>query len=115
MNNYFTNQEKIIQKNLIQKGYFVFNIDDKALINNIRKKTMDHVKNWLRSEKIKFSNNINLLDNVHKYIPIEKLNSFRIYVYNKLNIDKKFHKNYFFIGKKYIDILCGNEVSMQKK
>ena len=115
MNNYFTNQEKIIQKNLIQKGYFVFNIDDKALINNIRKKTMDHVKNWLRSKKIKFSNNINLLDNVHKYIPIEKLNSFRIYVYNKLNIDKKFHKNYFFIGKKYIDILCGNEVSMQKK
>ena len=115
MQNYFTTEEINIQKSLFKKGYFIFNIKEKKLLNEIRKKTLHHVKDWFKKKKIKIQINTKTLNNIHKFISIENLNSLRLHVYNKLNLDGKFHENYFFIGKKYIDILCGNEVSMQKK
>lgn len=115
MKNYFTNEEVSVQNSLVEKGYFIFNIKENILINSIRKKTLLHIKKWFKSEKLKVPSKIDILDNIHKFVSIKNLNSLRLYVFNKLNEDKKFHENYFFIGKKYIDILCGNEVSMQKK
>ena len=115
MENYFTTEEINTQKSLIKKGYFIFNIKEKKLLNEIRDKTLLHVKDWFKKRKIKVKINSNILNNIHKFISIENLNSLRLHVYNKLNLDRKFHENYFFIGKQYIDILCGNEVSMQKK
>ena len=43
------------------------------------------------------------------------LNEFRLYVYNKINNSKDFQKIYYNLAKNYLEILCGNELVMQKK
>ena len=43
------------------------------------------------------------------------LNEFRMYIYNEINNSKNFQKIYYTLGKEYIDILCGNELVMQRR
>ena len=60
-------------------------------------------------------NEKNLLDNIHNYLDVKMLNEFRLYVYNKINNSKDFQKIYYNLAKNYLEILCGNELVMQKK
>ena len=75
MENYFTTEEINTQKSLIKKGYFIFDIKEKKLLNEIRDKTLFHVKDWFKKRKIKLKINTNILNNIHKFISIENLNS----------------------------------------
>ena len=52
MENYFTTEEINTQKSLIKKGYFIFDIKEKKLLNEIRDKTLFHVKDWFKKEKL---------------------------------------------------------------
>ena len=38
-----------------------------------------------------------------------------MYVYNKINLTKNFQKFFYELGRDYIDLICGNELVMQKK
>ena len=38
-----------------------------------------------------------------------------MFLYNELNKSKNFHKFYLKTCEEYLDIICGNELSMQKK
>ena len=75
MQNYFTTEEINIQKSLFKKGYFIFNIKEKKLLNEIRKKTLHHVKDWFKKKKIKIQINTKTFNNIHKFISIENLSN----------------------------------------
>ena len=84
----------------------------------LRKRLLVFHQNGLKKKKlIKLSKlkKSKLLDEVHKYIDQSELNEFRLYIYNRINQSKSFQKSYYNLGKKYIDMLCGNELVMQKK
>lgn len=113
-NNFFSKKENIIQNKFLKKGFLVFNIQEKKRLLYIKNKTIFFAKKWIKknlNSKIKDRLDLNF---IHKIVPTKQLNSFRVYIFQNLSRDKYFNQNYYFIGKKYLDILCGNELVMQK-
>ena len=101
-------KELKIQNKFIKNGYLIFDIVHKNELNSIKDKLIKFSLIWLKKKSIKIKNKKNLLDNIHNYLSVKMLNEFRLYIYNKINNSKDFQKLYFNLGKKYIEILCGN-------
>ncbi len=108
-------KEKKIQNKFIQNGYLIFDIENKKNLNLIKKKITQISIQWAKKNSIKIVDKKNLLDNIHKYINAKMLNQFRLFIYNKINGSKDFQKIYYNLARKYLEILCGNELVMQKK
>lgn len=108
-------KELKIQNKFIKNGYLIFDIAHKNELDSIKDKLIKFSLIWLKKKSIKIKNKKNLLDNIHNHLSVKMLNEFRLYIYNKINNSKDFQKLYFNLGKKYIEILCGNELVMQKK
>ncbi|MDA9838868.1 2OG-Fe(II) oxygenase [Candidatus Pelagibacter sp.] len=107
--------ENKIQNKFLKNGYYIFDIKKKKKLNYIKKEVTKYTLEWLQKKKIKVKLNSKILDNVHKFVQISELNDLRIYIYNKINQKKYFQKLYYELGKEYINIICGNELAMQKK
>jgi len=68
----------------------------------LRTKVIQFIKEKTKLKKIN-------LNNLHKHYPLNKLNELRIYVYDKINKDKKFNKKINEIFDKEISQLVGSE------
>ncbi len=111
---FFLKNEKIIQNKILKDGYVIFNISQKKRLQKIKNETKILAFKWIRKNlNQNFNKNISL-ENIHKIVPVSKLNKFRLFIFENLNKSKTFHENYYFIGKSFLDILCGNELVMQK-
>ena len=114
-NKFFLKKEKILQKKLLKDYYIIFNINEKKRLQSIKNETKKFAFKWLKKNINKnIKKNISL-EHIHKLVPVSKLNRLRLYIFENLNKSKTLHENYFFIGKEFLDILCGNELVMQKK
>ena len=114
--NFINNIEKGIQKKFLNNGYYKFNVLDKNKLNFLRTKIIYLSKIWLKKQKKSINiKHINDLNQTHKFIHPDQLNDFRIFIYESINKMKNFKKIYFELGRKYIEIICGNELVIQKK
>ena len=110
----FNKKEKNIISKFLKNGYFIFNIDNKKKLNELKKKILLKSSNLLKEKKI-LLNKTDFLNKTHKFIEKEELNGFKLKIYNQLNKDKRFIFNYYLMGKYFLDLICGNELAMQKK
>ena len=55
------------------------------------------------------------LEKTHNFIVPSDLNSIKMKIYSEINNNKKFLKEYYEISKKELEIICGNEIAMQRK
>ena len=87
------------------------NVEEKNSLNWIR----DCFHKIIKKEipKIKNDKPGNILNNIHKYVEVSKLNNFRVNLINKINSIKNFRENYYKISKNLIDNIVGNEIAMQ--
>ncbi|MDC3119478.1 2OG-Fe(II) oxygenase [Candidatus Pelagibacter sp.] len=106
----FTNREKKISKDFVKKGYHIFNIKEKKILDNICNKII-----YKSSKILKKKLDKKFLYFTHDYIQDHQLNNYRLKIYDHINKDKNFLKSYYKMGKEYLDILCGNELAIQKK
>ena len=68
-----------------------------------------------RNKKNKILKNKDILNSFHKNINFDQLNDFRIELYNSINNQKWFLDEYFGMGKRHLEVICGNELAMQRK
>ena len=104
-------EKKAINK-FSKSGYYIFDIKDKTILREIKSKIIKESSVILKKKKLDQYQFFNFSQN---FISKNNLNSFRLKIYNKLNIDKNFLKNYYKMGREYIDLFCGNELAVQKK
>ena len=107
-------KEKIIQKSFLKKGYIIFNVENKKVLKEIKNRVENIAINFLKKHKIRHKKK-NLLDTIHLYIKPKNLNEFRLFVYSKINNSRRFQEMYYNLAKKHLDMICGNELVMQKK
>lgn len=94
---------KNYQKNFfIKNGYLKIKLDNKKFFH-IDKKLRDILKKKLNFKDVN-------LEKFHTNISINKLNNIRLYVFKKINEDKKFRENLYYSAKKNIDEMVGNEL-----
>ena len=113
MDTYKNNEKRIIKK-FLKNGYIIFDIQDKRKLKELKSLVLNESSKILR-KNIDHLKKSDFLNNTHNFIDKEKLNIFRLKIYNKLNLKKNFLINYYTMGKKYVDLICGNELAIQKK
>ena len=113
MQNLSNQNEKKIVKSFLNNGYVIFNIEDKKKLNLIKTVLTNQIKSNLKIKKD--SNKINIFDTFHNHIELKNLNEVRMSIYSSLNSKKDFLKNYFSLAEKHLEIICGNDLAMQRK
>ena len=106
----FTKREKKISSEFLNRGYYIFNIKEKNILNSLSSKII-YKSSKILNKKLKK----NFLYQTHNYINNKDLNNYRLKIYNYINKDRNFLLSYYKMGKEYLDILCGNELAVQKK
>ena len=113
MLNISISKEKKIIKNFLKNGYIIFDIEDKKKLNSIKTILTQQIKSKLKLKKSFAKKNI--FDTFHNHIDIKNLNEIRMSIYSSLNSKKDFLKNYYCLAEKHLEIICGNELAMQRK
>ena len=112
MTNFLQDKERKISKEFEEKGFIVRNIEDMKSLSKIRKIFIKSMKKNLKLNN-SYKNENDLLNLAHKNINTNKLNSFRLKVINDINKIKDLRNLYYKISKPLLDIILGNELSMQ--
>lgn len=114
MSNFISNEEKEISLEFENKGYLIKDIKDLNILEEIRNIYFDSAKkNITKNKKYDKYNKGQFLNNFHKIIKPENLNSLRLKIINDVNKNNKLRKLYYNIARKWLDNLIGNEVAMQ--
>ena len=111
--NFLLNSEKKIGNIFKRNGYIIVKIKNIENLQFIEKLVLDFLRKEYKIEK-KYSNKF-ILNNSHKIIKKNKLNSARLKILDFLNKNNNFIKNYYLLSKPLLDTLVGNELSMQKR
>ena len=104
---FLTNKEKKISKDFIKKGYIISKVENKKSLNYLSSFVKDKLKQFNK-------NNVSDLNNIHKKIKVDELNSLRLFILDKINKNNLFKYHYFNIAKNNLYCLAGNELMMQK-
>jgi len=112
MANFLDKSEEKISKEFLQNGFVIKKIDDLKSLHWIKK-----TFSTILSSKNKFKNisDIKKFNQTHNYLKKKELNNYRLDIINKLNLKKELRKKYFNCAKKYLDLIVGNELVMQKR
>tara|TARA_B100001063_G_C16648378_1_gene494578 strand:+ start:187 stop:975 length:789 start_codon:yes stop_codon:yes gene_type:complete len=109
----FNEEEKKINKEFTEKGFIIKPSQSKNALLEIKNDLVNQIKKFLKiNRKV---NSDDLLNNIHNEISVNKLNNMRLHLIENLNLSRKNKKLYFESSKKFIEILVGNELAMQKK
>ena len=112
MSNFFLAKEKFLVNKFNKNGFIIFDIKDYKKLNSIKKVIFKLSKKFFLKKKIKI--NKNFFNYTHKYVNPDLLNSFRMFIYSEINKNNLFLKDYYLIGRDFLNIICGNELVMQK-
>ena len=112
MTDFLSKKEISISKEFEKKGYLVKDITDIQSLTKIRKIFVNSIKKNI-SAKTKLTKDSDILNFIHKNIKSNKLNNFRIKIINQVNDNKELRRLYYNVARSYLDILIGNELSMQ--
>lgn len=106
-----TETEKSLSGEYLNKGYIIRTVDDIEALEWIRNQFDCLIRDALPEvEGIEIDD---LLNNIHKYVPVAELNNFRLKIIQEINAIDGFREMYFRVARNYLDILVGNELAMQ--
>ncbi len=114
MNNFLTLKEKQISNEFETKGFLIRDIADRKSL----KKLKDiFLKIYLKNLKMKknISRKKNIFNFTHQNIEPYDLNKFRLKIINEINKKKEVRELYYRVSKPILDVILGNELSMQSR
>lgn len=111
--NFLSKKEFLISKEFEKKGYIIFNLRQKKILEEIDKIIKIYIKKKFKFKK--FNNVSKFLNNFHLYCPKKKLNNCRLDILTLINKSEIIKKLYFQCSKEILDTIVGNELVMQKK
>ena len=114
MNSFLTNSEIKISNEFEQKGFVIRDIQDIKSLTKIKNIFSKSFKNNFKS-KLKFNDENDLLNLTHKNINSSNLNKLRLKIINETNKTNEIRKLYYKISRPLLDIILGNELSMQMR
>ena len=96
----------------LDAGYVVQPSEDRAALDRIRAATATAAASAL---KIALPEDIGeFFDTIHERVAVTDLNAFRLAVLDALLADPTFRPSYFACGRKTVEAIVGNELSMQR-
>jgi len=106
---FIDNKEKSIADNYINNGYIIEKISNLDSLNWMKNKLIQIIREVIDIEL----EDDEILDNFHKKISLKDLNDIRVKIIQNINQLNEFRYEYYKIAKPLLDLIVGNEVSMQ--
>ena len=107
MDNFFEKYELEAINEYKKNGYIIRDIEEKESLIWIKDFFNSKIKSYLSIDEID-------LNFIHEKISLKNLNDFRLKLINDMQSEKLFRYHYYKISKKFLDIIVGNELVMQK-
>jgi len=107
---FISDSEKLISEEFLSKGYIVRDISHIEELDKIRSEIYFILNDKRSSSKKEIQS---FFDNTHNSIDKSLLNQKRVELIAKLNSLPWLRESYYKIGKEYLDLIVGNELSMQ--
>lgn len=108
---FVTEEEQKLSAEFIKNGYIKRRVDDKKSLDFIKDELIKIITSY---NDFQNKNNI-YLETIHNQISTENLNDFRLYCINEISRKDELRRSYYSVFKKFIDLIIGNELAMQKK
>ena len=107
MESFFSDYESKTINDYKKNGFIIRDIDEKNSLEWIKKFFISKINSKLKIQ-------LNDLNDIHNHISSSNLNEFRLYLINEMQSEKLFRYHYYNISKKFLEIIVGNELVMQK-
>lgn len=107
-----------LENNFNKKGYIITKTKEQNALSYLQEKVLNFILSSDKNAKQSFKKYKNIKDyfsNLHKYVPLNKLNNLRVNIIKKMNRDEIFREKYYLVAKETLDQLVGNELAMQNK
>jgi sporadic carbohydrate cluster 2OG-Fe(II) oxygenase len=108
-----TCEEDALAAAFLSQGYVIADVEDARTIDTIRERTVAFACAHLGIDPP--SRPDAFLNRVHERLGVEKLNAFRLDIYNKLNALPWMRSTYFSLARRTLESLVGNELAMQNR
>jgi sporadic carbohydrate cluster 2OG-Fe(II) oxygenase len=105
--NFLSKSENKLSKEFLEKGYVISKVESKNSLKIILNLVLRSIQKKIKDNKIN-------LNNIHKLVPENQLNEFRLGVINDINKNKILRYHYFKLATSLLYSLAGNELMMQK-
>lgn len=112
-NDFLRADERALCDAFLEKGIVKVAAEDKAALDKIRSTIVDASASQLSLPSPK--DHTAFLDNIHQHVSVEKLNAFRLAVFEAMNKEAWFREAYFSVARKSLETLVGNELVMQRR
>jgi len=109
---FFLQSERELSDQFIAEGYVIRPVEHRDYLDQIRNLVKEAACKWLGTN---VSDAESFLNHAHEIIPAGSLNDFRLSVIDKLNQDSDSRWHYFSLARGILEILVGNELSMQNR
>jgi len=107
---FISEEENKISNQFLKDGYIVRSIKEFELVKKIK----SEIYFILNEKKPESESELNdFFNNSHKKIELSKLNETRVELIAKLNALPWVRESYYQIAKEFLDLIVGNEISMQ--
>ncbi len=108
---FLTKLEKQLSDEYLQQGYIIRPVADLEALEWMRNQFVRLVVDELAIDaKIEPED---VLNQIHKNVPVSDLNSFRLKIIRGINAIEQFREMYFRVARPYLESLVGNELAMQ--
>jgi len=108
--NFLQQSEKDVSQEYADKGYIIRPVADKNMLDKIRDELVSLIEKTIHPI---INHGSNILNEVHKSLSPDNLNPFRLKMIEGINDRAWFRQAYYQLAMPYLNILVGNELSMQ--
>jgi sporadic carbohydrate cluster 2OG-Fe(II) oxygenase len=105
--------ESSLAEEFLSNGYVIRDVEDRPALDEMRHEIATAGARLI--DETPPSNDADFLDNIHKLVPFDKLNAFRLGLYREINSKSWFRPTYFALGRRSVESLVGNELAMQNR
>ena len=103
---FITKTEKIIADKFIKDGYVILKVEDSKRLRKLQNFIVKSISKNTKNKK----SNLDILNSYYMNKRNKDLNQSRLRIYNKINNNQNFRKDFYFLAKHGLDAIVGNEL-----
>ena len=110
---FLTPEEIALSDDFLRNGFVVCDAESPKILESIRHDVTQIAINWLKQNNLE--SKAFELSNSHNFVVNERLNDLRLTIFTEINKIIDIRQRYFWLARKSLATLVGNELAMQNK
>lgn len=110
---FLRDDEKKLCQEFLDKGIVKVKVEDKKALDKIQATIAQAAASFLSHSAPK--KNQDFLDTIHQLVNADRLNEFRLHIFETMNKETWFREAYFSLARYALETIVGNELVMQRR